>query len=177
MVRNLLSHRTLFISFLTFTKQILADCVPKTVGQRQPTTNTSSAYDFLKNQQTILSNGCFKPENCTPVSKTLVIVPYRNREVHLNLFLINIHPFLQRQQVEYCIVVSEQVNKGKFNKGILMNAAFEEAKLFLDFDCVVFHDVDMLPENDENIYACKTVSHLEKQPIHLSTKINKYHYK
>ena len=34
-----------------------------------------------------------------------------------------------------------------------MNAAFQESKLFFDFDCVVFHDVDMLPENDLNSYA------------------------
>ena len=51
------------------------------------------------------------------------------------------------------MVVSEQVSSGKFNKGILMNAAFQESKLLFDFDCVVFHDVDMLPENDKNSYA------------------------
>ena len=51
------------------------------------------------------------------------------------------------------MVVSEQINSGKFNKGILMNAAFKESKLFFDFDCVVFHDVDMLPENDLNSYG------------------------
>ena len=52
-----------------------------------------------------------------------------------------------------------------------MNAAFQEFKNLYDFNCVVFHDVDMLPENDKNMYLCK------KDPVHLSPKINKYNYR
>ena len=32
------------------------------------------------------------------------------------------------------------------SKGILMNAGFTEAMKIKNFDCVVFHDVDMLPQ-------------------------------
>ena len=138
---------------------------------------TSNAYTFIKTQQKLLKNGCYKPPDCEPISKTAIIVPYRNRAEHLNVFLIFMHEFLQRQQIEYCIVVSEQINKGKFNKGILMNAAYEETKLFFEYDCVVFHDVDMLPENDFNMYSCKNPNGTFKSPIHLSTEIGKYDYK
>ena len=40
-----------------------------------------------------------------------------------------------------------------------------------DFNCVIFHDVDMLPEDDHNRYACGA------NPIHLSLMINKYKYR
>ena len=60
------------------------------------------------------------------------------------------HPMLQRQQIEYTIFVVEQTGNDRFNKGILMNAAFQ---LFFQkkisrriFDCVLYHDVDLIPE-------------------------------
>ena len=52
-----------------------------------------------------------------------------------------------------------------------MNAAYNELMKLDDFDCVVFHDVDMLPEDDRNTYACGHV------PTHLSLMINKYNYR
>ena len=53
-----------------------------------------------------------------------------------------------------------------------MNAAFDALmKMDVGFDCVIFHDVDMLPEDDRNRYACGA------NPIHLSLMINKYDYR
>ena len=51
-----------------------------------------------------------------------------------------------------------------------MNAGFTEMLKIYDFNCVVFHDVDMIPEDDRNFYLCG------KAPIHLSPKIDKYDY-
>ena len=48
-----------------------------------------------------------------------------------------------------------------------MNAAFDQIKNFNNFDCVVFHDVDMLPQDDRNLYVC------DKLPLHLSLMIDK----
>lgn len=85
--------------------------------------------------------------------------------------LYYLHPFLRRQQISYCIVVAEQYHDGRFNKGILMNSAFNELMKMDNFNCVIFHDVDMLPEDDRNRYACGA------NPIHLSLMINKYKYR
>ena len=41
---------------------------------------------------------------------------------------------------------------GTFNKGILMNAAFIYAYDMDYFDCFCFHDVDLVPEDDRNMY-------------------------
>lgn len=40
-----------------------------------------------------------------------------------------------------------------------------------NFNCMVFHDVDMIPEDDRNLYAC--LDH----PKHLSVFIDKAKYK
>lgn len=54
------------------------------------------------------AGGRFHPKNCQAHYKVAIIIPYRDREEHLQLFLQHIHPFLQRQQLEYGIFVVEQ---------------------------------------------------------------------
>jgi len=70
--------------------------------------------------------------------------------------------FFKRQQLRYCIFVAEQYDDGVFNKARIMNAAFVYITKLYDFDCFIFHDVDMLLENDLNVYRCG------KFPKHLS---------
>ncbi len=45
--------------------------------------------------------GRHRPRNCTARHRVAVIVPYRDREEHLRTFLVNIHPFLAKQQVSW----------------------------------------------------------------------------
>jgi N-terminal region of glycosyl transferase group 7 len=35
-----------------------------------------------------------------------------------------------------------------------MNVGFVEASKVGDFDCVIFHDVDLLPEDDRSVVRC-----------------------
>jgi len=58
-----------------------------------------------------------------------------------------------------------------FNKASLMNVGFVEARAFAQFDCFIFHDVDMLPEDDRNFYVCSP------QPRHVGSHINKWDYR
>ena len=53
-----------------------------------------------------------------------------------------------------------------FNKASLMNVGFLEARASADFDCFIFHDVDMLPEDDRNFYVCSL------QPRHVGSHVN-----
>jgi len=53
----------------------------------------------------------------------------------------------------------------------MMNVAFTEVSKRYDVDCFIFHDVDMLLENDNNIYQCGI------RPRHLATQIDKFDYK
>jgi len=52
-----------------------------------------------------------------------------------------------------------------------MNIAVSEAMKLDNFDCFIFHDVDLIPENDMNIYECYS------QPRHLSPAIDELRYK
>uniref|UniRef100_A0A0N4ZI43 Beta-1,4-galactosyltransferase n=1 Tax=Parastrongyloides trichosuri TaxID=131310 RepID=A0A0N4ZI43_PARTI len=80
------------------------------------------------------------------------------------------HEILQRQYINYIIFVLESFGNGTFNKGKLFNAGFVEAMKLYKFDCVILHDVDLIPENDKNIYECS------KQPRHMALYINIYNY-
>ena len=51
-------------------------------------------------------------------------------------------------------MVIEQTADQDFNRAALMNVGYEESKNYDDFDCLVFHDVDLLPEDDRNQYTC-----------------------
>uniref|UniRef100_A0A914NB92 Beta-1,4-N-acetylgalactosaminyltransferase n=2 Tax=Meloidogyne TaxID=189290 RepID=A0A914NB92_MELIC len=101
--------------------------------------------------------GHWRPKECKSRQKVAIVVPYRNREPHLRTFLHNIHRFLQKQQLDYAIFIVEQLgNKLPFNKGRLTNIGVLEAIRVYPFDCIVFHDIDTYPENDNLLYRCST---------------------
>lgn len=52
-----------------------------------------------------------------------------------------------------------------------MNVGFVEAMKIRPFDCFIFHDVDLLPEDDRNIYSCPD------QPRHMSVAVDIFRYK
>ena len=63
-----------------------------------------------KYMSSVNPGGHWKPDHCRARQRTAVIIPFRNREAHLEIFLKYMHPFLQKQQIEYRIVVVEQVS-------------------------------------------------------------------
>ena len=54
--------------------------------------------------------GRWHPLDCTSRNKVAIIIPYRDREQHLILFLQHMHPYLQKQQLDYGIYVVEMVS-------------------------------------------------------------------
>ena len=54
--------------------------------------------------------GRWKPTHCRPRHRIAIIIPYRDRDNHLRVLLNHLHPFLQRQLLEYRIYVAEQVS-------------------------------------------------------------------
>ena len=66
------------------------------------------------------------------------------------------HPFLQLGRIEYKIYVITQAQDGKkFNRGALLNIGYKLAMEENDWDCLVLHDVDLLPESPDLTYTCK----------------------
>ena len=58
---------------------------------------------------TVKSGGVWRPSSCLARHRVLVLVPYRDRKQQLSVFLLTLHPMLQRQQLSYRILVVEQV--------------------------------------------------------------------
>lgn len=52
-----------------------------------------------------------------------------------------------------------------------MNAAFIYAFDEANYDCYCFHDVDLVPEDDRNMYSCG------RNPKHMSIGVDEMNYK
>jgi hypothetical protein len=64
--------------------------------------------DWLKNE--LSKGGIYQPPSCKSKERVAIIIPFRDREEHLKIFLRHMHPFLQRQKLEYGIYVIELVS-------------------------------------------------------------------
>ncbi|CAI9591649.1 unnamed protein product [Staurois parvus] len=127
--------------------------------------------DVIQKNPKLTQGGRYDLPDCISRNKTAIIIPYRNREEHLKYLLYNLHPFLQRQQLNYGIYVIHQAGDFLFNRAKLMNVGFKEAMKDEAWDCLFFHDVDLIPEDDRNLYTC------DKFPKHASVAIDKFNYR
>ncbi|XP_026227698.1 beta-1,4-galactosyltransferase 4-like [Anabas testudineus] len=118
-----------------------------------------------------VTEGRYKPPGCTARQSVAILIPHRNRERHLLYLLHHLHPFLQRQQLHYAIYVIQQAGDATFNRAKLLNIGYLEALKDYSWECFIFHDVDLVPENDYNLYTCDT------QPKHLVVGRNATGYK
>jgi beta-1,4-galactosyltransferase 1 len=99
-----------------------------------------------------------------------VCVPYRNRESHLKEFIPTVGKYLEEQGIEYCMYFGHQTDDKLFNRGAMKNIAAEQA--FKDgCDYIVWHDIDMIPEE-----GCD-YSFPKENPIHIATNISQMDYK
>ena len=116
-----------------------------------------------------------------------IIVPYRdlhasqNRAKHLNQFIPHMKKFLSNlvdtnKISDYHIYVIEQSDdKRKFNRGKLLNIGFDFAikrseKHPPRHNVFIFHDVDLLPQDDLSEYYAKYPS----KPLHIARVWDRY---
>lgn len=118
------------------------------------------------------AGGYYKPKHCISRDRVAIIAVCRDREEQIPIFLKNLHPFLMRQQLEYQVFIIFQVHGFWFNRGALFNAGFVEASKVHPWDCFIFHDIDMIPMNDHNLYACPRIN-----PRHLAVDVDKFGFK
>ncbi|XP_022256847.1 beta-1,4-N-acetylgalactosaminyltransferase bre-4-like [Limulus polyphemus] len=140
------------------------------VGRMNITLTVPTEKDILKIASQLQPGGAWSPASCKSRHRVAIIIPFRDRHEHLMILLYHLHPLLQRQQLDYTIYVVEQFGNDTFNKGVLMNAGVRESLNERNYDCYVFHDVDMIPEDDRNMYSCPQL------PRHMSVAVDKFHY-
>uniref|UniRef100_H2ZR15 Beta-1,4-galactosyltransferase n=1 Tax=Ciona savignyi TaxID=51511 RepID=H2ZR15_CIOSA len=124
-----------------------------------------------QNNRNLKPGGFYNPPNCIARYRIAIIIPHRSREIHLRALMWHLHPILQRQQIYYKVYVIQQAYNLEFNKAKLMNIGYLEATKDDSYDCIVFHDVDLLLEDDRLLYHCTNT------PKHLSVAIDKYGYR
>lgn len=133
-------------------------------------TELMTMKDIERFNTDVSHGGSWKPINCTARFRVAIIIPYRDRYPHLVKLLATLIPILKQQNIHFKIYLTEQFGNFTFNKGVLMNAAFKMALWENPWQCFVFHDVDMIPENVRNMYTCPT------HPRHMSASVDEFAY-
>ena len=76
----------------------------------------------------------------------IIIIPYRNRQTHLEGFIARVVPLFQKILKSFKVVVVEQAEGKIFNRGALLNIGYEEYKQHSKEGGWFFnHDVDVYP--------------------------------
>ncbi|XP_009272759.1 PREDICTED: beta-1,4-galactosyltransferase 4 [Aptenodytes forsteri] len=140
-------------------------------GASKLTFKASLTLEEVEKENPQVAKGRYHPTECSALQHVAILIPHRNREKHLLYLLEHLHPFLQRQQLDYGIYVIHQAGSTKFNRAKLLNVGYLEALKEANWDCFIFHDVDLVPENDFNIYMC------DRQPKHLVVGRNNTGYR
>jgi hypothetical protein len=102
-------------------------------------------------QKAILSKRNSSPKIERSQKKMAMIIPFRNREEHLKIFIPSICQYLDNQNINYELIVVEQIDAEPFNRAKLMNIGVDIASS--DVEYFVFHDVDLLPQDIDYRYA------------------------
>ncbi|XP_072302338.1 beta-1,4-galactosyltransferase 4 [Eucyclogobius newberryi] len=144
---------------------------PLLKGAINLTFESSLTLKEVESENKVMAEGEFEPRACKSRQSVAILIPHRHRERHLLYLLHHLHPFLQRQQLHYAIYVIEQAGDATFNRAKLLNVGYLEALKDHNWDCFIFHDVDLVPENDHNLYMC------DNQPKHLVVGRNATGYK
>lgn len=166
-------------------KHILDNLLEKTASNITHIAGKQCIYNDIIEENTILykapyteeilgpneiqPGGEYIPKDCVPRFSTAIIVSYRNREDHLRRFTTYMHNFLRKQKIHYRIFIIEQSDTKPFNRAKLFNIGAVVA-LKNTFPCLIFHDIDLLPMNIGNIYACS------RMPRHMSSSIDIFRF-
>jgi len=91
-----------------------------------------------------------------------LIVPYRNRQKHLDIFLSHMKKYLDKHNIDFHIYIIHQCDKYLFNRAAMLNIGLDISFNCVDYFCL--HDIDILVQNTHNIY------HYRDNPTNLLKK-------
>lgn len=142
----------------------------KHAGLLYPSNEVKESPSAMARRLGVTPGGQWRPTACQPLFNVAIVLPYRNRKTQLTIFMNYIHPFLQAQKLDYRIFVVEQSEGREFNRAKLFNVGYSEAIKSNEYHCFIFQDIDLIPQNLDNIYACT------KMPRHMSSSVNTFRY-
>ena len=100
-----------------------------------------------------------------------VVVPYRKRELHLNTFKAHMkaHFTAQFPNDKLEIWIIEQFDNELFNRAWLGNVGIAESfKTGVEVTCIVFHDVDLVPQPGVPYTTCDLPTQLSSELEHFN---------
>lgn len=86
-------------------------CLRHVVGGVEVETSVPAWQTIEDNYPMLQNGGRYHPPDCEARHRVALIIPFRDRDIHLKIFLNNIHSFLMRQQLDYGIFVIDLVSK------------------------------------------------------------------
>ena len=99
--------------------------------------------------------------------ENIILIPYRNRERHLKYFIDNSVPLIEKYLPNTKVVVIEQEEGKKFNRGCVLNVGFKEYENNTKY--FITHDVDINPKEPSlKNYYNKDISDNEVLGIYTS---------
>jgi hypothetical protein len=103
--------------------------------------------------------------NINNIPDVVFIIPYRNREAHLNCFLNHMQYILEDVSYSYEIVICHQDDTRPFNRGAMKNLGFIYIKHTYPTHykniTLVFHDVDTMP-GKKQMFDYRTTKNIVK---------------
>ncbi|KAH8417915.1 hypothetical protein KR222_008517 [Zaprionus bogoriensis] len=150
-------------------QQQLIDCSYKELIAGSSFVYDAFHRDRIHRGEEIRLGGEYQPEECRPRFSTAIIVPYRDRQEQLAAFLNYMHNYLRLQYIHYRIFVVEQSDRKPFNRAMLFNIGAKVAESY-GYPCLILHDVDLMPLNSGQIYACTTL------PRHMSSALDSWRF-
>jgi len=66
--------------------------------------------DIIAENRDVAPGGLWRPRDCLARHRVAIVVPYRDRESHLKVFLRHMHKFLQKQELDYGIYIIDEVS-------------------------------------------------------------------
>lgn len=91
-----------------------------------------------------------------------IVIPYRNREKHLDCLLSRLKDFP--------VLVVEQFDANKFNRGALLNIGFKKAQK-LGANRVILHDCDLIPDD---VLLCMYKERWPLPVVHFGARFQRY---
>lgn len=76
----------------------------------------------------------------------IILIPFRNREKHLNYFIQNTIPLIQKYLTNTLVVIIEQEEGKLFNRGCVLNVGFKEYQDQTKY--FITQDIDINPKKD-----------------------------
>ena len=109
-----------------------------------------------------------------------ILIPYRNREYHLQNVTAHLSNYFTKhfnspdgRNKPFHLWIVEQANNQTFNKGWLGNIGLTELmKHDPNITCIIWHDVDLIPDDTEGIVPYDTCT----VPIQLGSELEHFAY-